>query len=164
MRWHEVCNQASAMRTAYMNKRGFSAIELLVVFVIIGIIAAFGIPRVRNAVIKSNVRSAKAAMGTLVVKARAAAVARGCNATMTLDGVNGTVAISVCNVTSTGTQILGGVDSLAARFNVTMRPSASTLQFDPRGLATTYATLVIGFASADGSISDSVIVNQLGQV
>lgn len=148
-----------------MNRQGFSAIELLVVFVIIGIIAAFGIPRVRNAVIKSNVRSAKAAMGTLVVKARAAAVARGCNATMTLtSGPTGTVAISVCNVTSTGTQILGGVDSLAARFNVTMTPSATTLQFDPRGLATTYATLVVRFASADSSISDSVIVNQLGQV
>ncbi|HEY6223706.1 MAG TPA: GspH/FimT family pseudopilin [Gemmatimonadales bacterium] len=146
-----------------MNKRGFSAIELLVVFVIIGIIAAFGIPRIRTAVIKSNVRSAKAAMGTLVAKARAAAVARGCNATMTLTpGTTGTVSISVCNVTGTGMQVLGGVDSLAARFNVTMAPSAGTLQFDPRGLATSYATLVVGFSS--NSIRDSVIVNQLGQV
>ena len=153
-----------------MNKRGFSAIELLVVFVIIGIIAAFGIPRVRNAVIKSNVRSAKAAMGTLVVKARAAAVARGCNATMTLTSgtpgtVSGTVSISVCADTGSGTQILGGVDSLAARFNVTMTSNASTLQFDPRGLATTFATMVVAFSSpTDASIRDSVIVNQLGQV
>jgi prepilin-type N-terminal cleavage/methylation domain-containing protein len=148
-----------------MNRRGFSAIELLVVFVIIGIIAAFGIPRVRSAVIKSNVRSAKAAMGTLVVKARAAAVARGCNATMTLtSGLQGTVSISVCADTGTGTQILGGVDSLAARFSVSMRSTPSTLTFDPRGLATTYATMVVGFASADNSISDSVIINQLGQV
>ena len=146
-----------------MNKRGFSAIELLVVFVIIGIIAAFGMPRIRNAVIKSNVRSAKAAMGTLVVKARAAAVARGCNATMTLTtGTTGTVAISVCNVNGTGSQMLGGVDSLAARFNVAMAPSSGTLTFDPRGLATNYGTLVIGFSS--NSISDSVIINQLGQV
>ena len=148
-----------------MNERGFSAIELLVVFVIIGIIAAFGIPRVRSAVLKSNVRSAKAAMGTLVVKARAAAVARGCNATMTLDGVNGTIAISVCADTGNGTQILGGVDSLAARFNVAMRPSAGTLQFDPRGLATTYASMVVAFSSpSDASIRDSVVINQLGQV
>jgi prepilin-type N-terminal cleavage/methylation domain-containing protein len=146
-----------------MNKRGFSAIELLVVFVIIGIIAAFGIPRVRSAVIKSNVRSAKAAMGTLVAKARAAAVARGCNATMTLtSGTTGTVSISVCTVTGTGMQVLGGVDSLAARFNVAMTPSTSTLQFDPRGLAVNYASLVVGFSS--NSISDSVIVNPLGQV
>jgi prepilin-type N-terminal cleavage/methylation domain-containing protein len=145
-----------------MNKRGFTTIELLVVFVIIGIIAAFGIPRMRDAVIKSNVRSAKAAMGTLVVKTRSAAVARGCNATMTLDGTAGTVSISVCADTGTGTQILGGVDSLAARFNVSMRPSTSTLQFDPRGLATTYASMVVAFSS--NSISDSVVINQLGQV
>ena len=153
-----------------MNKRGFSAIELLVVFVIIGIIAAFGIPRVRTAVLKSNVRSAKAAMGTLVVKARAAAVARGCNATMTLTpGVagtaTGTVSISVCADTGTGTQILGGVDSLAARFSVAMRPSPSTLTFDPRGLATTYASMVVVFSSPSvSSIRDSVVINQLGQV
>jgi len=149
-----------------MNKRGFSAIELLVVFVIIGIIAAFGIPRVRSSVLKSNVRSAKAAMGTLVVKARAVAVARGCNATMTLtSGTTGTVSISVCADTGTGTQTLGGLDSLAARFNVAMTPSASTLQFDPRGLATNYATLTVVFMSASSSsIRDSVVINQLGQV
>jgi prepilin-type N-terminal cleavage/methylation domain-containing protein len=148
-----------------MNKRGFSAIELLVVFVIIGIIAAFGIPRIRTTVLKSNVRSAKAAMGTLVAKARAAAVARGCNATMTLNGSVGTVSISVCADTGTGTQILGGVDSLAARFNVAMAPSPSTLTFDPRGLATTYANMVVVFSSPSASsIRDSVIINQLGQV
>ena len=146
-----------------MNKRGFSAIELILVFVIIGIIAAFGFPKIRSAVIKTNVRSARAAMGTLVVKARAAAVARGCNATMTLtSGTTGTVAISVCNVAGTGTEVLGGVDSLAARFNVTMTPSASTLQFDPRGLATNFATLYVVFSS--NSIRDSVVINQLGQV
>lgn len=149
-----------------MNKRGFSAIELLVVFVIIGIIAAFGIPRVRTAVLKSNVRSAKAAMGTLVVKARAAAVARGCNATMTLtSGNTGTVSISVCADTGTGIQILGGVDSLAARFSVAMAPNPTTLTFDPRGLATTYASMVVVFSSPSvSSIRDSVVINQLGQV
>ena len=149
-----------------MNRRGFSAIELLVVFVIIGILAVFGFPRVRTAVLKSNVRSAKAAMGTLVVKARAAAVARGCNATMTLtSGQQGTVSISVCADTGTGTQILGGVDSLAARFGVVMTPNPTTLTFDPRGLATNFASTVVVFASPTvSSISDSVIINQLGQV
>jgi prepilin-type N-terminal cleavage/methylation domain-containing protein len=149
-----------------MNKRGFTAIELLVVLVIIGIITVFGFPRVRTALLKSNVRSAKAAMGTLVVKARAAAVARGCNATMTLtSGSTGTVSISVCADTGTGTQILGGVDSLAARFSVVMTPSPTTLTFDPRGLATTYASMVVVFSAPSvSSIRDSVIINQLGQV
>ncbi len=150
-----------------MNKRGFTAIELIMVFVIIGIIAVFGFPKIRSAVTKSNVRSAKVALGTLVVKARAAAVARGCNATITLtSGTSGTVSISVCNVNGTGNQILGGVDSLAARYNVTMTPSAGTLTFDPRGLSTSYATLVVGFSatSLSNMISDSVIINQLGEV
>ena len=146
-----------------MNRRGFSVIELLVVFVIIGIVAAFGIPRIRGALQKSNVRSAKVALGTLVVKARAAAVARGCNATVTLtSGPTGTVAISVCDVNSGGTTILGGVDSLAARFNVTMTPSTGTLQFDPRGLSVGYASLTVRLASS--TTTDSVIVNPLGQV
>ena len=149
-----------------MNKRGFSAIELLTVLVIVCIITAFGIPRIRSAVLRSNVRSAKAAMGTLVVKARAAAVSRGCTATMTITpGASGTVSISVCNVNGTGTQILGGEDSLAARYNVYMTPSMSTLAFDPRGLAVNYATLVVGLRStSSSSVSDSVIVNPLGQV
>lgn len=149
-----------------MNRRGFTAIELLVVLVIIGIIAVFGFPRVRTTLLKSNVRSAKAAMGTLVVKARAAAVARGCNATMTLtSGSTGTVSISVCADTGTGTQILGGVDSLAARFSVAMTPNPTTLTFDPRGLATTFASMVVVFSAPSvSSISDSVIINQLGQV
>lgn len=149
-----------------MNKRGFSAIELLVVFVIVGIITAFGIPRMRTAVLRSNVRSAKVSLGTLVVKARAAAVSRGCTATMTLTtGQYGTVSISVCTVNNTGTEILGGVDSLAARYNVYMRPSTTTLAFDPRGLAVNYTTLIVGLTSTSASsISDSVIVNPLGQV
>lgn len=154
-----------------MNKRGFSAIELLTVLVIVGIITAFGIPRIRSAVLKSNVRSAKVSLGTLVVKARAAAVSRGCTATMTLTPgtppgtATGTVSISVCNVNGTGTEILGGVDSLAARYNVAMMPSTSTLAFDPRGLAVDYTTLVVRLMStSSSSIRDSVIVNPLGQV
>lgn len=148
-----------------MNRRGFSAIELLTVLVIVGIITAFGIPRVRNAVLKSNVRSAKVALGTLVVKARAAAVARGCNATVTLDATPpGTISIAVCADTGAGTQILGGVDSLGARFKVLVTPT-STLTFDPRGLATDYSTRVFRIVSqSSSSVNDSVIVNPLGQV
>jgi hypothetical protein len=43
-----------------------------------------------------------------------------------------------------------------------MTSSPSTRTFDPRGLATNYATMVVGFSS--NSISDSVVINQLGQV
>src|SRR2546425_12130887 len=61
-----------------MRTRGFTFIEVLIVMVLIGIIAALGIPRIRDAIQKNNVRSARAAIGTLVAKARGAAVQRGC--------------------------------------------------------------------------------------
>ena len=61
-----------------MRTRGFTFIEVLIVMVLIGIIAALGIPRIRDAIQKNNVHGARAALGTLVAKARGAAVQRGC--------------------------------------------------------------------------------------
>ena len=153
----------AGMERRPMGNRGFSFIEMLVVFIIVGIVVALGLPLLRDSLQKTNVRSAKAGMATLVAKARAAAVSRGCTATMTLtSGPTGTVAISVCNVAGGGAQILGGVDSLAARYKVAMTPSATTMQFDPRGLSVNYSGMTVLFSS--GTASDSVIINPLGKV
>ena len=146
-----------------MSKRGFTFIEILVVFVVMGIVVAFSIPRLRDAIQKTNVRGAKVAIGNLMIKARAVAVARGCTATVAFtSGATGTVSITVCNVNGTGSQVLGGVDSVAARYSVTMTPSASSLQYDARGLSVGYSTLTVLLKS--NSFSDSVVINQLGKV
>ncbi len=151
------------MEDQVMGRRGFSFVEMLIVFIIIGVVAAFGIPRLLSGVQKANVRSAKAALATMVAKARAAAVARGCNATVSMtSGTTGTVTVSVCKVNGVGTDLLGGVDSLAARYKLTMTPSVSSMQFDPRGLAVGYSTMTVRFSSS--TASDSVIINQLGKV
>src|SRR6266545_1768523 len=63
-----------------MRHRGFTFVEILIVMVLIGIIAAMGIPRIRDAVRKTNVRASRAAVGTIVAKARAAAVQPRCTA------------------------------------------------------------------------------------
>jgi prepilin-type N-terminal cleavage/methylation domain-containing protein len=151
------------MEDRVMGRRGFSFVEMLIVFIIIGVVAAFGIPRLLQGVQKSNVRSAKVALSTMVAKARAAAVARGCNATVTLtSGPTGTVSVSVCRVNASGTEMLGGVDSLAARYKLTMTPSATFMQFDPRGLSVGNATMTVRFTSS--TATDSVMINQLGKV
>lgn len=152
----------AGMEGRTMGNRGFSFIEMLVVFIIVGIVVAMGLPRLRDSLEKSNVRSAKAGMATLVAKARAVAVSRGCTSTMSL--TSGTVAISVCTVGGGGTQILGGVDSLAARFKVVMSSSAPSMQFDPRGLSVNYSGMTVRFSNSSGSVSDSVIINPLGKV
>lgn len=146
-----------------MGKRGFTLVEALIVIVVIGIIAGFGVPRLRGALLKSNVRSARSAMVTLVAKARAAAVARGCRSTMSFtSGPSGTVAISVCTVSGTGTEILGGVDSLAARYKVAMTASTGSLQFDPRGLTPGSSGMSVLFTT--GKMADTVFINPLGKV
>ena len=63
-----------------MSRRGFSLIELITVFVLIGVIAAIGFPRLRDALEKQNVRSAKALIATMAATARGAAIQRGCAA------------------------------------------------------------------------------------
>jgi prepilin-type N-terminal cleavage/methylation domain-containing protein len=153
----------AGMEGRTMGNRGFSFVEMLVVFIIVGVVVAFGLPRLRDSLQKSNVRSARAGMATLVAKARAAAVSRGCTATMKFtSGTSGTVAISVCTVGGGGTEILGGVDSLAARYQVTMTSSADSLKFDARGLSVGYSGMTVRFSS--NSASDSVLINPLGKV
>ena len=56
-----------------MSRKGFSLIEMITVLVLIGIIAAIGFPRLRDALEKQNVRSAKALIATLAATARGAA-------------------------------------------------------------------------------------------
>src|ERR671931_541343 len=65
-----------------MGRRGFSLIEMFVVFVVVGVIVMIGAPRLRDAFEKTNVRSARIAVATSAAIARAAAVQRGCRAAL----------------------------------------------------------------------------------
>src|SRR2546426_8506520 len=63
-----------------MTRSGFSAVELMIVIILIGLIAAVGFPKIRGVLDKTNVRSARVAVGTYVVTARSLAIQRGCRA------------------------------------------------------------------------------------
>src|SRR3989442_14705199 len=104
-----------------MRTRGFTFIEVLIVMVLIGIIAALGIPRIRDAIQKNNVHGARAALGTLVAKARGVAVQRGCKSAVHFtSGTAGTVWITACQGSDSAlTDNVGTVEELAARFSVT---------------------------------------------
>src|SRR2546422_10252822 len=104
-----------------MRTRGFTFIEVLIVMVLIGIIAALGIPRIRDAIQKNNVRGARAALGTLVAKARGAAVQRGCKSAIHFtSGAAGEGWITACKVGNTPpTGTPGGVRPPAGRLSGT---------------------------------------------
>ena len=67
-----------------MRRKGFTTIEMIIVVILIGVIAAIGFPRLRDGLEKQNVRSAKALIATMVATARGAAIQRGCAATLNM--------------------------------------------------------------------------------
>lgn len=147
-----------------MRRSGFTFVEILIVMILIGLIAALGVPRIRDALTKQNVRSARAALGTMVVKARAAAVQRGCAASLQLRST--TAWVTACRTNAVGSvatlDTLGGIEQVAARWNVTMTRSTDSIRFDPRGINSQLQQVTVWLQA--GSIRDSLVVNPLGKV
>ena len=144
-----------------MRNRGFTAIEILMVMIIIGILAAFGIPRLRNSLEKQNVRSAKALFATLVATARGVAVSRGCPATLTMTVDSAWV--TACGVSPPAASVQVGTKKLIGDdFNVKLGPSVSSLIYDPRGISTAYQIVTVQIIGT--TVTDSVMINQVGKV
>ena len=57
-----------------MDRRGFSLIELVIAIVLIGLMAAFMMPRIGDVIQKQKVRSARNAITTMHARARATAI------------------------------------------------------------------------------------------
>ncbi len=152
-----------------MTQRGFSLVELLLVIVIIGVVGRIAIPRMRDSVERANVRAARVAVANTVAKARATAVARGCPATFNITtGTAGKVWITACQTTNVGaggaTETVGQVDSLAARYKVSIASDVASFVFDRRGLRTDYTLSTIRVSSTNSTQNDSIQVNQVGRV
>lgn len=147
-----------------MRNSGFTTTELMMVIVIMGVIAALAFPRIRGALDRQNVRSARAAAQTFVVKARAAAVQRGCRGTLQMRA-DGRMWVTVCRaVPLAGSTIdtLGPIELLGARYNVSVAPSRDSVAFDARGMKVNFERISITFTNND--ITDSLVVNEVGKV
>jgi len=147
-----------------MKRSGFTTIEMVIVVVLIGIIAAIGFPKIRRSLDKANVRSARAAVGTLAATARAAAIQRGCPGVIHFVATNATVWVTTNCPTKVDT--VSGVQQLATRFNVTLTASRDSVRYDPRGLSldNLASNTVITFTGSVGSNVDSTVINPLGKV
>ena len=153
-----------------MNKRGFSLVEILVVMVIMAVIASVGIPQIRDAIQKTSIRSARVGFSLLAVKARQAAVSRGCRGVLHITGgTSGTVWVTACKLTATGNvgtavDTLGAVEQLAARYGVSISTTVDSIQYDPRGLSIGYTQAIVRITASGTSYMDSTVVNAIGKV
>jgi len=147
-----------------MKRLGFTTIEMVIVVVLIGLIAAIGFPKIRQSLDKVNVRSARAAVGTLAATARSAAIQRGCPGVLHFVATNATVWVTTNCVAKLDT--VSGVQQLGTRFKVTMVATRDSVRYDPRGLSldNLNANTVIRFTGSVGSNVDSTVINPLGKV
>lgn len=144
-----------------MSRTGFTTIEMVIVVILIGLIAAIGIPRLKGSMERQNLRSSKAAIATMVATARATAIQRGCAARLHLSADSLWVTACGVNPPASLTQV-GTGKPIALLYNVTLASSAATITYDPRGLATEFQTRIVRIVGP--TYRDSVIINQLGKV
>lgn len=151
-------------RTRY----GFSFIEMLMVFVILGIILTLGLPRFTDARRSMAVRSAKDNIAAYLATARAAAIRRGQPSRFVVDDVSIDVQVETTPGVFTPLTMRGDGTSASRRdlgrqFGVSIEPSGATVvEFNPRGFAQLGGTQ--RFALVREEKRDSVCISGLGVI
>lgn len=150
------------------TRHGFSFIEMLMVFVILGIILSLGLPRFTDARRSLAVRSARDNVAAYMATARAAAIRRGQPARFVVSGTTIDVEVETANgafvpltVRADGTT--ASRRDLATDFGVLIESSgATTIEYNPRGFAQLGGTQ--RFAVVREEKRDSVCVSGLGVI
>lgn len=123
------------------NRRGFTLIETLVVIVVAGLMMAAGFPRLRQAMISTNLRSARNELAALHTQARAVAVERGRTSAIWINGNRAVVVVQLAvPVGATTHDTIGGVHNFMTEFGATLAASGDPIGFDPRGVGTNSGT------------------------
>ncbi len=127
------------------NRRGFTLIETLIVIVVAGLMMAAGFPRLRQAMISTNLRSARNQMAALHAQARAVAVERGRRSAIWVNGNQVVVVTTPRVVFLNGSthDTIGGVHDMMNEFGATVTAAGDPIGFDPRGLGTNTGTATL---------------------
>jgi prepilin-type N-terminal cleavage/methylation domain-containing protein len=145
-----------------MGSRGFSLVESLVAIAFVGITMVIAYPRMRVAMAKSTVRSARTAVINQYARARAHAIHSGRDTRLRIAGNRAFVYDTPrVNPPLAGNAIdtVGPIQDLASEYGVTVTPD-TVLRIDPRGLGQNGATVRVTKAGH----TDSMVVSGFGRV
>lgn len=143
-------------------------IELLVTLGVIAVLMLIGMPRVREALVKSQVRAARSSVMTLYNGARARAVRDGRSMTLHFNTTSAWVTGQPRRVDAT-TQpckcdTVGVVKDLAAAYGVAVGATPDSFRVDARGLGVQAFTSGTQVIVTRGSGRDSVLISGYGRV
>lgn len=146
-----------------MRSKGYSLVETLIVIVLVSIIAGIGYPRLRTALVKSDVRSARTTMITLYQKTKAAAMESSRPTTLHFNGTSAWITAIPRLMPGMGIRdTIGPVENLYTRYGVAVSATpVANLVVNPRGWGTSGWTTV--FVSRAG-YTDSMVVSAFGRV
>lgn len=142
-----------------VGRRGFTVIELMMVITLAGIMMLVGFPKLMNSLEHNDVRGARGKVVALFNRARASAIESNRHVTFR---VNPTLVVITQSVPG------GGVDTVSIEdfsgAGVGLVTSASSIQIDPRGLATSLGSSTATIALSKGSHADTVLISGFGRV
>ena len=141
------------------TRRGFSFIEMMVVFVIFGLVAAIGVPRFDYMRATTKMRSAETQITSMLATARATAIRRG-SATVTRTGNTLTVTSPIA--VSPFTVAIVPAMKFDTLYQVTITEAPASVTYDSRGLATLGASARYVFTR--DAYADTVCVTRFGAV
>lgn len=144
------------------RRTGFTMLELLIVLILIAVLTGLALPKLTTAAQKANIRSTRMELASLVTRARAAAIQRGCVDSLHISTSTAKAWVTACQVSGTSRDTVGPVDNLGQRFGVTLSASKTDYGYDPRGILVGYSggSIVI----TGNGFTDSVVINNVGKV
>lgn len=143
-----------------MNQRGVTLIEIILVFSLIGILAAYAFPRFGDAIARQDVRSARTLFIGTHARARAAAIQRGTQTALIVN--NGRIVIQSTNPVTNAVDTVGNVEDMGARYGVMIQPTNLTLRFDGRGVG--LEAVESNISITKGAHGNTIRISPVGRV
>jgi Tfp pilus assembly protein FimT len=152
-----------------VNRRmGFTVVEIMVVVVIAGMLMLLGWPRVREGMVRTNVRGARVTVANMLAKARAASTQTGRPTWVQLAGnkayIQARPRVTVGGAGACQCDTIGAVEDLNAKYGVTLTTTVDSIQFDPRGLGSWVGGPSHTITVSKSSLYNTIKVDGLGRV
>lgn len=148
----------SSRQEERVSRRGFTLIEILVVVVIMGLMVLIAFPRLRDQIVRSDVRGAASRVASTYAQARATAIQTGRPTTLNVAGNNLWVTTTVGGTLDT----VGSVQYLDSLYHVTLGSNTAAIQIDARGIANVLPDAE--FVVTRGSYSRMITVGRFGSI